>query len=74
MIKSIQKYANGQIKEMGSVKRSGFMIYERTGKWVEYHPNGQMAGEGMYEAGEKVEATWEYWEMTEKPNEATTGG
>lgn len=57
----------GRRTAVGSVKRHGFFDYKRSGLWREFHTNGAVAGEGQYVAGEKKDATWEYWDEAGKP-------
>jgi len=67
VLPSEETYPDGRRKAVGTVKRYGFFDYKRSGLWREYHRNGAVAGEGQYEAGEKKEATWEYWDDAGKP-------
>ncbi|MCB9862322.1 MAG: hypothetical protein H6820_03110 [Phycisphaerales bacterium] len=73
VLPSVQKYDNGDPKELGYVKRSGLATYRRAGHWVTYHPNGQKASEGEYENGEKVAGTWKYWDAAGQPSNRPVG-
>ena len=67
VLPSEETYPDGRRSAVGTVKRHGFFDYKRSGLWREYHRNGAVAGEGQYEAGEKVEESWEYWDEDGKP-------
>ncbi len=73
VVPSVEKWPDGTLKATGYVERHGLSDYRRSGRWTTYHPDGEVSGTGLYENGEKLEHTWEYFDSPASPsNEAAT--
>jgi hypothetical protein len=56
----------GRVRAEGYVKRVKWGEYQRQGRWVTYHENGQKASEGSYRDGAK-DGEWKYWDESGRP-------